>query len=115
MGIAEARTKYSGAVTNDEKAAAASEVESALGRLLVVVESYPNLRSSENVSKLMDELAGTENRIATERQRFNEAVTEYNTARVRLPGNLVAALFGFGERELFKADAAASTVPKVEL
>ncbi len=113
LGIAEARTRYAGATTVDEKAAAASQVETALGRLLVVMENYPNLKSSEAVIELMAELSGTENRIAQERKRFNDAVTEYNTARVVVPGNIVASLFGFNMRSLYKADAGASTVPVV--
>lgn len=114
LGIAEARTKYSGATTIDEKAAAAGQVETALGRLLAVIENYPNLSSSAAVSQLMDELAGTENRIAVERQRYNDSVTTYNTMRARVPGSIVASLFGFGPRELFKADTGAEKAPEVK-
>lgn len=114
LGIAEARTKYSGAATPDEKAAAATEVESALARLLVVIENYPNLSSSANVTGLMDELAGTENRIAVERQRFNEKVTEYNTAISLFPGNFFAMVMGFDDRALFEATSGSEVAPKVQ-
>ena len=77
--IAEARTRYAGAATINEKAKAATQLESALARLLVVMENYPELRSAENVTQLMDELSGTENRIAVERRRFNDLVKDYNT------------------------------------
>lgn len=114
LGIAEARTQYSGAVTPDEKAAAAGQVQTALGRLLAVIENYPNLRSSENVSSLMFSLEGTENRIAVERMRFNEAVTKYNTAVSLFPANLFAGVMGFGERKLFDAAEGSEVAPKVE-
>lgn len=113
--IAKARTQYAGAKSVDEKAQAASNVESALSRLLVVVENYPQLKSAENVTRLMDELAGTENRISVERRRFNELVTEYNTATKRFPGTLVASLFSFKERTLFEAVKGAEQAPKVQL
>lgn len=113
--IAEARTRYSGAKTVDEKAAAATQVESALGRLLVVLENYPELRSSENVSQLMDELSGTENRIAVERRRYNDFVRVYNTTIKKFPANLIAGTFGFGERAYFEATEGAEQAPQVEI
>jgi LemA protein len=113
--IAEARTKYSGATSTEEKVQAASEVESALGRLLVIVENYPELRSSENVSQLMDELAGTENRIAVERRRFNDLVRDYNTKIKKFPANLFAATLGFGERSYFESAEGAQQAPEVEI
>lgn len=113
--IAEARTKYGGATTVNEKAAAASQVESALGRLLVVMENYPQLKTDTVVVRLMDELSGTENRIAVERERFNTAVTAYNGAVMRFPGMILAKVFGFGPRELFKAAEGAEVAPKVQL
>ncbi|MBL7150507.1 LemA family protein [Candidatus Microgenomates bacterium] len=112
--IAEARTRYSGAKTVEEKVKAAGEVESVLGRLLVIMENYPELRSSENVSQLMDELAGTENRIAVERRRYNDLVRDYNTAIKKFPGNLMAGMFGFNERSFFEAAEGAEQAPKVE-
>jgi LemA protein len=113
--IAEARTRYSGAQTVDEKAAAATQVESALGRLLVVLENYPQLRSSENVSQLMDELAGTENRIAVERRRYNDLVRDYNVTIKKFPANLIAGMFGFSDRAYFEAVEGAEVAPEVEI
>jgi LemA protein len=112
--IAEARTKYGVAQTTDQKAAASGEVEVALGRLLVVMENYPQLRSTETVTQLMDELAGTENRISVERRRYNELVRDYNTAIKRFPTNFLASLFGFEAREYFESVSGADQVPKVE-
>jgi LemA protein len=112
--IADARTKYAGARTTDEKAAAGGEVESALGRLLVIMENYPQLRSIEAVTQLMDELAGTENRISVERGRYNRLVQDYNTAIRRFPTNLLASTFGFDAREYFKSVSGADQVPKVQ-
>lgn len=113
--IAEARTRYAGAGTVDEKARAAGELETALGRLLVIVENYPELRSSERVADLMDELAGTENRIAVERRRYNEIVKDYNVAIKKFPANLIAGMFGFFERAYFEAVETAGEAPKVDL
>jgi LemA protein len=112
--LADARTRYGGAATVDEKAAAAGQVESALSRLLVIMENYPQLRSAENVTALMDELAGTENRVAVERGRFNEKVRDFNTMVLRFPTNLFARMFGFEQRNYFEAAAGAETAPKVE-
>jgi len=113
--LAEARTRYSGAQTTDEKAAAATELESALGRLLVVVENYPELRSSENVTQLMDELSGTENRISVERRRYNDLVRDYNIAIKKFPANLIAGMFGFTERNFFEAVEGAEMAPEVDI
>ncbi|MBX4181556.1 LemA family protein [Candidatus Parcubacteria bacterium] len=113
--IAEARTRYAGATTPDAKAAAASDVESALGRLLVVVENYPQLQSSANVRDLMTQLEGTENRISVERTRFNDVVLAYNTAIKRFPRNLLAGIMGFHERSYFKAANGAEVAPAVNL
>ncbi|MEW6610886.1 MAG: LemA family protein [Patescibacteria group bacterium] len=111
--LADARSRYAGATTVDQKAQAAGEVESALARLLVVVENYPQLRSAENVTALMDELAGTENRVAVERGRFNEKVRDYNTMILRFPTNLFARVFGFNARTYFEATTGAETAPQV--
>ena len=113
--IAEARTRYAGAGTIDEKARAAGELETVLGRLLVMIENYPQLRSAERVADLMDELSGTENRIAVERRRYNEKVKDYNVAIKRFPGNLVAGMFGFSERAYFEATMGAEEAPRVDL
>lgn len=113
--IAKARTQYSGAKSVDEKVAGASSLDSALGRLLVIVENYPNLKSNETVAKLMDELAGTENRISVERRRFNELVQAYDTNIKTVPTNIVAGMFGFQARPYFKAVTGSEVAPKVEL
>jgi LemA protein len=111
--IADSRAKMAGAKTPEETMQAANAQTQALGRLLVVVENYPQLRSSESFNRLMDELSGTENRIAVERMRYNERVQEYNVARRSFPSNITARLFGFKEYPLFEAPAAAQQVPKV--
>jgi LemA protein len=113
--IAQARTNYAGAGTVDERAKTAGELETVLGRLLVIIENYPELRSSERVADLMDELAGSENRIAVERKRYNEEVRDYNVAIKRFPGNLIAGMFGFSERAYFEAVQEAEEAPRVEL
>jgi LemA protein len=92
---------------------AANEQSTALSRLLVVVENYPQLRSNETFNRLMDELAGTENRIAVERMRFNERVQAYNTTRRQFPSNITAGIFGFREYEVFNAPPEAERVPTV--
>jgi LemA protein len=111
--IADSRAKMAGARTPDEQIQAANQQSAALARLLVVVENYPQLRSSESFNRLMDELSGTENRIAVERMRYNERVQEYNVARRQFPSNITASLFGFKEYPLFNAPPAAEQVPKV--
>lgn len=111
--IAEARTRYSGAQNVDQKVAAANEYQSALSRLLVITENYPQLKSIDSFNNLMAELTGTENRIAVERGRFNEVVGEFNTAIKRVPGVLVASIFGFDKKELFNASTEAETTPVV--
>lgn len=89
-------------------------LSSALSRLLVTVERYPELKANENFRDLQSQLEGTENRIAVERRRFNQAVRAYNTAIKRFPGRLIASLFGFEERPYFKADEGAEKAPKVK-
>ena len=86
----------------------------ALGRLLAISENYPQLRSNENFMRLQDELAGSENRIAVERRRYNDAVRVYNTNVRQFPNNLMAGSFGFNSREYFEADEAAQEVPTVQ-
>lgn len=112
--LAEARARYSGATTVNERAAAATEVESALARLLVIVENYPELRSAEAVTNFMSQLEGTENRISVERQRFNDLVRDYNTKIKVFPGNILAGIFGFQGRSFFEAASGAEEAPKVE-
>ena len=111
--IAESRAKMAGATTPEQRIAAANEQSSALARLLVVAENYPQLRSSESFNRLMDELSGTENRISVERMRYNERVQEFNTLRRRFPSNVTASIFGFKEHPLFDAPTAAEQVPRV--
>jgi LemA protein len=112
--IAKARSALLGAHTPAEKIAANGQLDSALGRLLVVVENYPQLKSNENFLRLQDELAGTENRIAVERRRYNEAVQDYNTYISLFPNSLVASLAGFTRNDAyFKTDEGARQAPKV--
>lgn len=111
--IAESRAKLSGAQTPAQTMQAANEQSAALARLLVIVENYPQLRSNETFNRLMDELAGTENRIAVERMRYNERVQAYNTSRRQFPSNITASIFGFKEYEVFNAPPEAERVPTV--
>ena len=112
--IAESRARLSGAQTPEQTIQAANQQSAALARLLVIVENYPQLRSNETFNRLMDELAGTENRIAVERMRYNERVQEYNTARRQFPSNITAGMFGFREYPVFNAPPEAERVPRVD-
>src|SRR6188508_3069485 len=113
--IAESRAKLAGATTPEQRMQAANEQSSALARLLVVVENYPDLKSNAQFSRLMDELAGTENRIAVERMRYNERVQAYKTARRSFPANITAGIFGFkDDYKLFEAPPEAKIAPKVD-
>jgi LemA protein len=111
--IAESRAKLAGAQTPADAMAAANQQSAALARLLVIAEAYPNLKANEQFNRLSDELAGTENRIAVERMRYNERVQEYNTSRRQFPGVVTAKIFGFKDYPLFEAPPAAQQVPKV--
>jgi len=112
--IAAARAAMIGAKTPSEKIAANGQLDSALGRLMVVVENYPQLRSNENFLRLQDELAGTENRIAVERKRYNDALQDYNTYIGLFPNNIIASLSGFTRNDAyFKADEGSRQAPKV--
>jgi LemA protein len=105
--IADARTRYAGAQSTEEKVAATNDVETSLGRLLVVMENYPQLRSSEAVQTLMAQLEGTENRISVERQRYNDLVRSYMTKIQRFPTNITAKIFGFEKRDYFQSTTGA--------
>ena len=112
--IAKARSALLSANTPADKIAANQRLDSALGRLLVVVENYPQLKSNENFLRLQDELAGTENRIAVERRRYNETLQDYNTYISLFPNSLVASLSGFPRNDAyFKTDEGARQAPKV--
>jgi LemA protein len=111
--IADSRSRLLSAKSPDETIAAANQQTTALGRLLVIAENYPNLKANEQFNGLMDELSGTENRIAVERMRYNERVQEYDTARRQFPGNLTAKMFSFKEYPFFAAPPEAKQVPKV--
>jgi LemA protein len=112
--IADSRAKLAGAQTPEQTIQAANQQSAALSRLLVDVEAYPNLKANEQFNRLMDELSGTENRITTERKRYNDRVQEYDTARRQFPGNVTAKMFGFKEYPYFEAPASAQGVPKVD-
>ena len=113
--LAKARENYSGAQTVNDKAAAATQVEGALSRLLVIMENYPQLKSIDTVTTLMAQLEGTENRISVERSRFNDEVKSFNIMIKRLPMNMVAGMFGFTEKTYFQVAAAAAEAPVVNL
>ena len=111
--IADARSRLLAAKSPEESIAAANQQSSALGRLLAIVENYPQLKANEQFNRLMDELAGTENRIAVERMRYNERVQEYNTSRRQFPANITNAIFRFQDYPLFEAPPDATQTPKV--
>lgn len=112
--IAEARTRYSGATTPDQRALAAGQVESALGRLLVITENYPQLQSSQAFRDLMVQLEGTENRISVERMNYNNQVKVLNADIRRIPALFFARLFGITEREYFEVSEEAQQNPMVD-
>jgi LemA protein len=112
--IAAARAAMMGAKSPSERIAANNQVDGALGRLFVMVENYPNLKANENFLRLQDELAGTENRIAVERKRYNDVVQDYNTYIQLFPNSIIASIGGFQREDAyFKTDEAARQAPKV--
>jgi LemA protein len=112
--IAKARSALLSAQTPSDKIAANGQLDGALGRLLLIVENYPQLKSNENFLRLQDELAGTENRIAVERRKYNETVQRYNTDIELFPKSIAAGMFGFQRNDAyFKTEPGARTAPKV--
>ena len=114
INVTEARAKVAGAGSIEGKIEANNQLSSALARLLVVVERYPDLKANLNFIRLQDELAGTENRIAVERRRYNESVRLYNTKIRSFPTNIMAGMFGFRRADLFAAPEGAREPPKVK-
>jgi LemA protein len=112
--VANARARLLAARAPAEAETADRQLGSALGRLLAIAERYPDLKANENFLRLQDELAGTENRIAVERMRYNEAVRAYNTRIRRFPTNLIASVTGFDRRAYFEAAPESQTVPRVD-
>ena len=112
--VTEARSKLAGAQSIEEKSKADSELSSALSRLLVVVENYPELKSNQNFMQLSDELAGTENRIQVARKNYNDAVKGYNLKIKKFPSNIIANMFGFEAKSYFEASEESKNVPNVQ-
>lgn len=112
--IANARSKLAGATNVTDQANADSELSTALSRLLVIVERYPDLKSNQNFRDLTVQLEGTENRIAVARQDYNTAVTKYNTKRRKFPTNMISSILGFEEKPLYKASEGSQDVPSVD-
>lgn len=114
QNVTDARAKLAGAKSMSDISEADAELSNALSRLLVIVENYPDLKADANFRQLMDNLEGTENRIATARKDYNDSVRVYNTAIRRFPTSILAGLFNFEKADYFTADEGAKEVPKVE-
>lgn len=112
--VTDAREKLAGAKSVSEKAEANDELTEALNNFMVIVENYPDLKSSQNFIQLSDELAGTENRIATARRDYNEAVKSYNAKIKKFPSNVIAGIFGYKSKDYFQATEKSQEVPTVE-
>lgn len=114
--IAEARTQYAGSKSGTpDRFEAAADYQSALARLMVIIENYPQLRSNDTIRDLMVQIEGTENRISVARQRYNEVVRDYNTTLVRFPTNIVGGIFGFEQALLFEGQEGSENAPVVDL
>jgi len=113
--IARARQNYAGAASPEEKLEAGAQESSALARLLVIMENYPQLQSAGNIRDLQVQLEGTENRIAQSRRQYNGVATDYNRSIRRFPRSLLAGMFGFDRRTLFEADVESRDAPTVDL
>ena len=113
-GIAKSRAKLAGARSIGDKINAANSMSSALGRLLVIVERYPDLKSNQNFQSLQDELSGTENRIAVERTRYNDKVKVFNTGLRRFPGNMIASSMGFSKYPYYEVPKEKKELPEVK-
>ncbi|MEK4387247.1 LemA family protein [Solibacillus sp. FSL W7-1464] len=112
--IADARTQYGSANTVEETADANNELSSALSRLLVVIENYPNLKADAQFTRLMDELAGTENRLTVARKDYNDTVQQFNNDVRRFPGNLIAGMFSFDQKDYFEIKEGVEEAPAVD-
>lgn len=112
--VTTARENLLKANTAEEKSAADQELTNAIDALMVIVENYPDLKANQNFIQLSDELAGTENRIATSRRDYNEAITDYNTAVKKFPTNILASMFGFEKKAYFEISEGKTEVPEVE-
>ena len=113
LKVTEARSRVGGAASVSDKIAANNSLSAALSRLLVVVERYPELKANTNFLRLQDELAGTENRIAVERRRYNESVRDFNATIRRFPTNILAGIFGFEKAAFFDVPEERQEAPKV--
>ena len=113
--ITELRSQWMSTTDVNDQVNIGNALDSALGRLIAVYENYPQLQSIQAVSSLMDELAGTENRIAVERKRYNDQVRQYNTAVLVFPSNIIAGMFGFKQRPYFESQEGAEIAPTVDI
>jgi len=114
IGVTEARSKVAGAGNREQRINAENDLTSALSRLMVVVEAYPQLKSDKNFQALQDELAGTENRLAVARKRYNDAVRAYNVMLRQFPQNMVAGMFGFEKKDFYNVPEEAKANPEVQ-